>query len=169
MKIWNFATMHLLVIGLLLGLSGFAGAADEPDSVVLDSLVNLYEAVEFDHMLHTELGEDCSVCHHHTTGTGPENANCARCHADSPENDVVACSSCHEVEPFAAEVLKKKAENPLLYHNDKPGLKAVYHLNCISCHEDMDGPTGCQDCHARTEAGDAFYHADATGDDSGHH
>jgi hypothetical protein len=170
MKNWNFAKIHLLAIALLLGLAGLACAADEPESVVLDSLANLYEGVEFDHMMHTELGEDCSVCHHHTTGTGPENDNCARCHADSPENDVVACSGCHEANPFAAEVLQEKSENRLLYHNDKPGLKAVYHLNCISCHEEMDGPTGCQDCHARTAAGDEFYHADAKGDGSeGHH
>jgi hypothetical protein len=39
----------------------------------------------------------------------------------------------------------------------------------MGCHEEMDGPTGCQDCHARTEAGDEFYHADAKGDNSGHH
>lgn len=169
MKNWNFATMYLLVIALLIGMAGYVGAVDEPESVVLDSLVNLYEAVDFDHTLHTELGEDCAACHHHTTGTGPENENCGRCHANSPESDVVACSQCHEAEPFSAEVLKEKAENRMLYHNDKPGLKAVYHLNCISCHEVMDGPIGCQDCHARTAAGDDFYHADAKGDDSASH
>lgn len=169
MKKWKFAKMPLLVIALLFGMAGFVGAADEPDSVVLDSLSNLFEPVEFDHTMHTELGEDCSVCHHHTTGTGPENANCARCHTDSPESDVVACSKCHEADPFSAEVVKAKLENRLLYHNDKPGLKAVYHLNCVTCHQEMDGPTGCQDCHARTAVGDEFYHADAKGGDSGHH
>lgn len=169
MKNWNFTQMPLLVIALLFGMAGFAGAVDEPDSVVLDSLANLYEAVEFDHLMHTELGEDCSICHHHTTGTGPENDNCARCHANSPDNDVVACSQCHLAEPFAAEVLLEKSDNQLLYHKDKPGLKAVYHLNCIGCHEEIDAPTGCQDCHARTAAGDDFFHADAKGDGSKGH
>ncbi len=42
-------------------------------------------------------------------------------------------------------------------------LKAAYHWNCVGCHEEMDGPTDCQDCHARTPEGDAFYRADATG------
>ncbi len=169
MKNWNFAKINLLVIALLFGMAGFAGAAEEPDSVVLDSLANLYEPVEFDHLLHTELGEDCSICHHHTTGTGPENDNCARCHADSPENSVVACSQCHEAEPFSAEVLQEKLDNPMLYHNDKPGLKAVYHLSCLGCHEEMGAPTGCQECHSRTSAGDDFFHADATGGEEKSH
>ncbi|HKL26354.1 MAG TPA: cytochrome c3 family protein [Desulfuromonadales bacterium] len=164
MKNWNAATMNLLVLVLLFGLAGFAGATDMPETVVLDTLGELYEPVEFDHTLHTELGEDCSICHHHTTGTGPESANCARCHADSPESEVVACSDCHEAEPFAAGVLQAKAEDRMRYHKDKPGLKAVYHLSCMGCHEAWGAPVGCQECHARTPAGDDYYHADAKGD-----
>jgi hypothetical protein len=49
------------------------------------------------------------------------------------------------------------------FHTDTPGLKAAYHWNCVNCHEDMGGPTECQDCHARTPEGDAFYRADASG------
>jgi len=30
-----------------------------------------------------------------------------------------------------------------------------------SCHEKMQGPTGCQDCHKRTKEGDAFYNSGA--------
>jgi hypothetical protein len=48
------------------------------------------------------------------------------------------------------------------YHVDMPGLKAAYHWNCVGCHEVMDGPTGCQDCHARTVEGDTFYRANAS-------
>lgn len=168
MKYCNVAKIALLVLVLLSGVVAWAGAADIPDTVVLDSLRNLYDPVEFDHMMHMELGEDCSVCHHHTTGTGPENDNCARCHADTPESEVVACGDCHEPKPFAAEVLKTKAEKRMLYHTDKPGLKAVYHLNCMGCHAAWGAPTGCQDCHARTPTGDDYYHADAKGESVSH-
>lgn len=52
-----------------------------------------------------------------------------------------------------------KEKDPKTYHLDKPSLKAAMHRNCISCHEKMKGPIGCQDCHHRTKEGDALYNS----------
>ncbi|MGK2905202.1 MAG: cytochrome c3 family protein [Desulfuromonadales bacterium] len=156
----------------LVATGGLAQAVDMPEQVSIDTLAELFEGVEFDHVMHTELGEDCSVCHHHATGTGTNDERCVSCHADSGEVASVACSACHVADPFSAEQINRKALNLYQYHVDMPGLKAAYHWNCISCHEEMDGPTGCQDCHTRTPEGDAFYRADAaastTSGESGH-
>jgi hypothetical protein len=138
-------------------------AAEMPAQVSLDSMVKLFESVEFDHDMHTELGEDCSVCHHHTIGTGTTDDRCVRCHIDSDGVASVGCSDCHVANPFSAEKINKEALDRYQFHIDKPGLKAAYHWNCVGCHEEMDGPTDCQDCHARTVEGDEFYHANASG------
>ena len=147
-------------------------AADMPEQVSLDSMSVLFEGVEFDHAMHTDLGEDCSACHHHTTGTGTLDERCISCHADSEEVATVACSSCHVSDPFSAEHINRKALDVYQFHVDTPGLKAAYHWNCVNCHEAMDGPTECQDCHARTVEGENFYHSDAssasTAGESGH-
>ena len=139
---------------------------DVPDQVSLDSMVKLFEGVEFDHEMHSDLGEDCSACHHHTTGTGTVEERCVRCHADSDEVATVGCRDCHVADPFSAEQINKEALDVYQFHNDKLGLKAAYHTSCIGCHEEMGGPTDCQDCHARTEEGDAFYHMEAKGSGS---
>jgi hypothetical protein len=132
-----------------------------PDQVSIDLMVKYFDAVEFDHEMHTELGEDCSACHHHTAGTGTADERCVRCHADSDKAATVSCRECHVVDPFSAEHINRKAADVYQFHIDTPGLKAAYHWSCVGCHEKMDGPTGCQDCHARTPEGDAFYHKDA--------
>jgi hypothetical protein len=102
--------------------------------------------------------ENCSVCHHHTTGTGVESEYCAKCHDGEKEMDSVSCQNCHSADPVSAENLHNPKPD-YIYHDDKPNLKAAYHLNCIGCHKEVDGPTGCEDCHAKTEAGDKFYHS----------
>ena len=153
-----------LMMALALVATGhLAQAADMPDQVSLDTLAELFDGVEFDHAMHTELGEDCSACHHHATGTGTSDERCVRCHADSGEVASVGCSGCHVADPFSAEHINLQALDRYQYHVDMPGLKAAYHWNCVGCHEQMDGPTECQDCHARTTEGDAFYRADASG------
>ncbi len=141
--------------------SSLALAAEMPEQVSIDSMVVLFEGVEFDHAMHTELGEDCSACHHHTTGTGTTDERCIRCHADSDEVANVSCRGCHLVSPFSAENINKEALDRYQFHIDTPGLKAAYHWNCLGCHEEMGGPIDCQDCHTRTPQGDAFYHKDA--------
>jgi hypothetical protein len=132
-------------------------AADAPQEVTIDGLSQLYGPVAFDHAMHTEIAR-CADCHHHTTGAGITNPNCVRCHAVSPETDDVSCSGCHEADRFNAAYLKK-LDDPKLYHIDKPGLKAAYHLNCVGCHQTVGGPVGCQDCHTMTDAGEQMFKA----------
>ncbi len=152
-------TLMTLTMGML---ASTAIAYDElPEQVTIDQMARYFDAVEFDHAMHTELGEDCSVCHHHTTGTGTTADRCVRCHADDDEVAEVGCSDCHIVDTFSAEQINRETADIYLFHIDKPGLKAAYHWNCLGCHEEMDGPVDCQDCHARTPEGDAFYHAEA--------
>ena len=166
-------TLITLMMALALAAPGSLAQAEEmPEQVTLDTMAELFDGVEFDHALHTDLGEDCSACHHHTTGTGTTDERCVSCHVDSDEVATVGCRSCHVADPFSAEHINLKALDLYQYHIDMPGLKAAYHWNCVGCHEQMDGPTGCQDCHTRTSEGDSFYHADASGsstsDESGH-
>ena len=129
--------------------------SDAPETVTIDVMSKLYSPVEFDHAMHVEYAS-CQECHHHTTGEIVSDPNCARCHHNHDENDVVSCSECHVADRFNEEYLKT-LEDPKLYHIDKPGLKGAYHLNCVSCHEITSGPTGCQDCHAMTEAGEKMF------------
>lgn len=154
-------SLHILVmalIGLLFAAGNVAAApTGGPDQITLDRLANLFDAVSFDHKAHVEIAGDCATCHHHTTGDGAGGERCGRCHAQSPKSDVVACRSCHDADPFTAVQLERKADDRYQYHVDKPGLKAAYHWNCLGCHEEAGGPTGCEDCHARTVAGDEFY------------
>ena len=152
----------LMMFLALTAMGGMSQAADEPEQVSLDSMAELFQGVEFDHSMHTDLGEDCSACHHHTTGTGTTDERCVSCHADSEEVSSVGCRDCHVAKPFSAEQINQELLDRYQFHIDQPGLKAAYHWNCIGCHEEMDGPTGCQDCHSRTPEGDAFYHSDAS-------
>jgi hypothetical protein len=151
------------VVALLLCISLYnntALAGDGPDEVVIDFLTQLYEPVIFNHALHEEITEsNCAVCHHHTLGTPIEDKNCLRCHAESGASDEITCHGCHSNKRFEAEYLNKIDADNSLYHRDKVGLKAAYHLRCINCHAETGAPTGCQDCHARTDAGNKFFHA----------
>ena len=141
-------------------LQNFAAAGDGPDEVEIDSLTQLYDPVYFDHAMHEEVTESlCSICHHHTLGTEVENENCMRCHAESGETDETSCQGCHSSKRFEADYLNKIDADNTLYHRDKVGLKAAYHIRCMGCHEEMGVANGCQDCHSRTDAGDKFFHA----------
>jgi hypothetical protein len=135
-----------------------AGGAAEPETMELNSLARLYTPVSFDHSMHVEVVEgDCARCHHHTLGTGKVNGTCGRCHEASGMAQAIACRDCHAAERFGAEYLREMEQEKTRYHLDKPGLKAAYHMNCMGCHREFGGPTGCQDCHALTESGEAFY------------
>jgi hypothetical protein len=151
--------------GLLTGMAALAFLVMAPveggaqsEMVELDSLAKLYEPVSFGHDMHVEMVEgDCASCHHHTLGTGQVDPACARCHQNSGAADAVACRDCHPAERFGAEYLREMEKDVTLFHRDKPGLKAAYHLKCLGCHREAGGPTGCQDCHALTDKGEAFY------------
>ena len=146
-----------LLLALLLSASCLA-MDDFPDEVEIDSLTNLFDGVVFDHAMHVDATEDCSVCHHHTTGTGNLNPQCAKCHDGQEDGETVSCQGCHAVDQGAGG---GSSEQPgdYFYHDDKPTLKAAYHLNCIGCHRQVDGPTGCEDCHAKNENGQRYYHS----------
>jgi hypothetical protein len=59
---------------------------------------------------------------------------CSGCHHHSPAGErPPPCRSCHRREADALD--------------DKPGLKAAYHRQCIGCHEQMELKVGCEDCH----------------------
>jgi len=167
---WFAGGIALLLLGMTPTVD-YAGQ-DAPDLILLDSLSELYDGVSFDHAMHVDLAEGCSTCHHHTTGTGAVDERCGRCHTESREETVVACRDCHARDPFSAAALRD--QNQAAYHIDKPGLKGAYHLNCLGCHEQLGAPVGCGDCHTRTTAGDAFFHAgiqvpaDMTGGKHGH-
>ena len=81
----------LMMVVALIVVGSTTMAADMPELVSLDTMVEYFDAVEFDHDMHSELGEDCSVCHHHTTGTGTADERCISCHANSDEFETVAC------------------------------------------------------------------------------
>jgi len=144
-----------LVMFALLAVPYGSLAKNMPDTVDLDSIESLYGKVAFNHAVHVTIAGDCSVCHHHTTGTPVQDANCARCHKNSGASAVVTCKGCHVAQPFSAAVMRNKSKTA--YHIDTLGLKGAYHQNCTGCHQKMGGPTGCLDCHARNKKGDAFY------------
>ena len=94
-----------------------------PDSIKLDSLVNLYERVDFNHAKHITIVKDCAECHHHTTGTLVQDADCVRCHKNSGATPVVACKGCHAAQPFSAAALREKTEPLTTWTNwDSRGL-----------------------------------------------
>lgn len=151
---WLTGVMVTLLISTVPGTSR---GMSVPDTVTLNSHSKLYEPFKFNHAKHIQMTKECSDCHHHTTGTLVQDANCVRCHRNSSETKEVACRSCHMENPFSAAAMREK--DPKTYHLDKPGIKAAMHRNCIGCHDKMKGPTGCKDCHQRTKEGDAFYNS----------
>ena len=153
----GFWLAGVMVILLLAAVPDTSRGITVPDAVTLNTQSKLFEPFSFNHAKHIQLTKECSYCHHHTTGTLDQDPNCVRCHRNSSETKVVSCRGCHHADPFSAAAIKEK--NPKTYHLDKPSLKAAMHRNCITCHEKMKGPVGCQDCHKRTKEGDAFYNS----------
>lgn len=147
--------LGVLLLSAVLAVGCYA-MEDFPDEVEIDVLANLYEGVVFDHAMHVDMTENCADCHHHTTGTGVSNEYCAKCHTGDEEMDTVSCQDCHSADPVSPENFHSKPEK-FKYHDDQPNLKAAYHLNCVGCHQEVGGPTGCEDCHVKTEAGEKFY------------
>jgi hypothetical protein len=166
----------MIMIGVLgfLGGGGYAFAETGPESAVLDSLAEYYAPVQFNHSMHVDLAEGkCAKCHHHTTGAVPLEPRCLQCHKGGSDSGVYACKDCHPLKRFEADYLAALDGDRQRYHLDKPGLKGAYHRNCLACHTENGGPTGCQECHLRNAKGDALFRADivapATGRKSGGH
>jgi hypothetical protein len=155
------ALYWVLALLLMTCLSIGESAAQGPETVELGSIAQYYEPVEFDHEMHVGLIEEneCAICHHHTLGTPVMDPICLRCHVSSGETDSVACRDCHPAKRFNAAYLATLEEDIHLFHVEKPGLQGAFHQSCLECHKDNDAPTGCQDCHVRTEEGDKFFHS----------
>ena len=97
--------------------------SEAPDSMLLDDLVDEYQAVHFNHKLHAEMAEmggDCATCHHY-----------------SPKGHIPPCVECHGGE-----------ENP--NNLNQPTLKGAYHRQCLSCHREWSHDTKCIVCHIPT-------------------
>jgi len=92
-----------------------------PSVVILNELENVYLPVPFDHAGHAEMAQmsgGCVTCHHHSPGDS-EHPACKTCHEAGAKNNDIA----------------------------KPGLKGAYHRQCISCHREWSGESGCNACH----------------------
>jgi hypothetical protein len=124
-----------------------SGAAVARRLVKLDSLVNIYKPVLFDHEKHTAIAGDCGICHHQHG----KNASlpCHECHsikASTFKADVtgsfIACKNCHgALDPAAPQM---------------PSLKVAYHRQCFQCHWGMSevgsNPKGCTVmCHDKRD------------------
>lgn len=152
--------MMFIMVSILITMlaSDMSFSAGIPDQVTIDPLQQYYSPVLFNHAMHISNLKDCGLCHHHTTGAQVTDPNCVRCHKNSGAQPVVSCKGCHLANPFSPTALKQQRDQqPPLYHRDKPGLKAAYHLSCLGCHKKMGGPVGCQDCHKLTSRGEALY------------
>ncbi|MDZ4184908.1 MAG: cytochrome c3 family protein [Desulfuromonadales bacterium] len=161
MKIKIIIPVIIATFACVAGLSPLAtaAAAAPPAQVRIDQLSKDFEPVEFDHAGHVDMVGDCGECHHHTTGTSAKDPDCMRCHSSGATSERVACRDCHAPDPFSADHLKTTSEDRKRYHRDLLGLKGAYHRSCTGCHEASGGPTGCLDCHQRTEAGNALFRA----------
>ena len=105
-----------------------------PDVSILDQLEDLYVPVYFNHRTHAGMAAmegGCALCHHFTP----------------PDSPHPACRECHPVGASREDL-------------DQPGLKGAYHRQCFGCHQEWDGETKCEICHAK-KAGGAL-HGDAT-------
>jgi len=93
-----------------------------PETILINALENKYEPVQFSHKSHAEMAEmteGCVTCHHYTpTDAAPP-----------------TCKTCHS---------QTITESGL----DKPGLRAVYHQQCLQCHREWSGQNACESCHA---------------------
>ncbi|MBD3335631.1 MAG: hypothetical protein GF355_08950, partial [Candidatus Eisenbacteria bacterium] len=106
--------------------TGEHAVSEAPGEMLLDELVDLYQAVHFDHKLHAEMsvmGSDCATCHHY-----------------SPEGEIPPCKECHGAEG-----------NPTNLR--QPGLKGAYHRQCLGCHREWSHETKCIVCHVPVEGG----------------
>jgi predicted CXXCH cytochrome family protein len=112
----------------------------------LDSLSDIYGAVQFDHSKHVSMADNCGTCHHEH---GKNNQVCMDCHdlnkstfRNSVVRSFMACKSCHDA---------SNRDNPGM-----PGLKTAYHRVCFDCHRGMGNigsePSGCTEiCHAKKQ------------------
>jgi len=125
-----------------------AGGSHSPRSIIkLDSLVNIYKPVLFNHEKHTAIANDCGVCHHQHGKNS--SLPCHECHSikasvfkSTAQGGFMACKNCHGAyDPSTPQI---------------PGLKVAYHRQCFQCHRGMAdvgiSPKGCiAMCHDKRD------------------
>jgi hypothetical protein len=115
-----------------------------PDQVVIKELADKYEPVAFAHRKHVaELLKGIKDSRlagyfHRDPGT-----ICQGCHHNSPASKTPpGCVSCH------AKTVGQASFDPR--EDNRPGLLAAFHGQCMSCHREMavkPEATACLDCH----------------------
>ncbi|NQV30426.1 MAG: cytochrome c3 family protein [Candidatus Marinimicrobia bacterium] len=118
---------YLVTILLLLNLSVCFSQSDTkqiavPDKIQIGLLENIFEPVQFDHKLHSEMtvmGDGCNTCHHH--GSEGVYVPCADCHVTDEENASLSM----------------------------PTINGAYHRNCLNCHQSWYGKKLCETCHTQ--------------------
>lgn len=167
-----------LVIGIVCYAFIHPVPADEPVRIHFKSVGG---NVLFDHQAHVETYEiDCAACHH--ASNSEETAlftSCTSCHQaqEGPlsfgENGLfdhdmhidadLDCVSCHhdysedsEEEPRPCRECHTKTGDG----ESELSAREVFHLQCISCHEENDitpGGTDCSQCHVPRKKMAAFH------------
>jgi hypothetical protein len=117
-------------------------AADIPEKVVIDVMVNEYGPAELPHgkivrTLTQGIGESHMAAVFHREAA----TMCQGCHHNSPASlKPPPCASCHG-KPFSD------------YADGRPGLKGAYHGQCIDCHQQMGlakpAANDCTACHPK--------------------
>lgn len=111
---------------------------DIPDKVIIDMLVDQYEAVELPHrkivrtLVKNMADNKLAAYFHKDPGTV-----CQGCHHNTPvSKKPPRCSNCHG-KPFDKNNL------------NAPGLTGAYHQQCMGCHKvmELEKPVGCTSCH----------------------
>jgi hypothetical protein len=93
-------------------------------SPIIEKTEDHYGPVRFMHAKHAAVTKDCALCHHYRP-------------LDEAASETVRCSACHQ-EPFNQD------------HPERLGLKAAYHQQCMTCHQEMNqGPIDCAGCHRK--------------------
>jgi hypothetical protein len=124
-----------------------AGTPSPRRIIKLDSLVNTYKPVFFNHEKHTAIAGDCGICHHQHGKNS--SLTCNECHSiksstfkSTARGGFMACKNCHGAYDPATPQM--------------PGLKVAYHQQCFQCHRGMAdvgiSPKGCTVmCHDKRD------------------
>ncbi len=99
---------------------------EAPDTMLLNTLADLYQPVSFNHKLHASMAE--------------MGGNCATCHHYSPTDEIPPCRECHSPTSTSTDL-------------SKPNLKGAYHRQCLGCHREWSHDTKCVICHIPMEGG----------------
>ncbi len=123
---------------------GTFDAGEIPEKVVIGELSNKFESVELNHLKHVnklmEGMKDSPLASYFHSAPG---TMCQGCHHNSPASKAPPnCGNCHALE-HGLTAFSAKEEN-------RPGLLAAQHNQCMRCHNAMavkPVATACTECH----------------------